>query len=79
MIENIGENMWEPLNASTPIQLKALEDESYKEAMQLHEEYPEKADDVLKKLITWLDLRKIFYDIYVWQRVDAIKRGIFRV
>jgi len=73
------ENMWDALSPSTPKQLKTLEDESYKEALQLHEEHPEKASELLNNLINTLDLRKIFCDMYVWERVDAIKKGIFRV
>lgn len=72
------ENMWGAFNVSTRAQLKSLEDESYKEATQLYEEHPEKAKGALNTLINMLDLRKILYDMYVWQRVDAVKRGIHK-
>ena len=78
MIESIGENMWGAFNVSTPEQLKTLEDESYKEATQLYENHPEKATEILNTLINMLDLRKILYDMYVWQRITAIKKGIYR-
>jgi len=76
MIENIDKNMWTSFFPSSTDDLQALEAESFKEATQLYAKYPSKATELLTSLIKYLEIRKIVYDMYVWQRVEAIKKGI---
>jgi len=76
MMENIDKDMWTSFFPSSVDDIQALETESFKEATQLYAKYPRKATELLDSLINYLDLRKIFCDMYVWQRVEAIKKGI---
>lgn len=73
---NLGDSFWASLTPSSMEELKKYEEEICKESLKLINEKPEIAEDAFNKLIMFLDVRKIAHDMYVWQRVDAVKRGI---
>ena len=74
-MSELAKDFWE-LHVSTEKELEDLEKESYRETKLLYVKYPEKAKEILSVLVSDLDLMKILYDMYVWQRVDSVKMGI---
>jgi hypothetical protein len=73
------ENFWKALSPSKTGELSELEKESYKEAKHLIKiKGRHKAEKALKQLLNIINIRKIAYDMYVWQRVDAVNLGIER-
>ena len=75
---NLGDNFWTPLTPSTKDELKAYEKQIYRESSLLYQEKPNIANDTIEKLLMFLDIKKIVHDMYVWQRIDAVKRGAQR-
>ena len=71
-------SFWDALRPSTIKELKQLETEAYEEAKSVIKKNPIKAKVALKHVMFEMDLRKIVADMYVWQRVDAVKKGINR-
>ena len=74
----ITSNFWIALRPSTEKELKLLETQAYTEAKSVFKKKPSKARAALKQVMFNMDLRKIVFDMYVWQRVDAVKKGINR-
>ena len=72
------DNFYDAFTPYSEEELKLLEEEAEKETTQLYELglEKEKVDNIVKRLINQMDIRKIVCDLYVWQRVDAVKRGI---
>ena len=75
---NLGDRFWNPLTPSTKGELKAYEEQIYKETTLLFRDKPNIANDAIEKLVMFLDIKKIVHDMYVWQRIDAVKRGAQR-
>lgn len=65
------------LSPSTAKELDDLRKESFKETKQLLKKTGmSKGKKLLKGLANDLDIRKLLSDMYVWQRVEAIKVGM---
>lgn len=74
--ESLVNSFWKPLIISSPEDLKAIEDESCREALYLLHDTPKVAESILRALIQDWELRKILSDMYVWKRVAALEKGI---
>ncbi len=74
--ENLFKNLWNPITPNSKEDLLEYEKRSYKDAKILFEKEPKKAKKILNEFIKELETRKIAYDVYVWQRIEAIKSGV---
>ena len=74
----ITKSFWDTLRPSTEKELKQLENEAYIETKSIIKKNPTKASVALKQVMLNMDLRKLVCDMYVWQRVDAVKKGMIR-
>lgn len=68
--------IWDTLRPSVPKELEELKTKAYDDTKKLLETQPDTAHEVLKKLVDYMSIRKIAYDMYVWQRIEAIELGI---
>jgi len=70
------EEFYTPFNISSEQELQSYENDGYIEAMLLFEKHPRKAHQILEQLIFNMDVLKTLCDMYVWQRVNVVKKGI---
>lgn len=68
--------VWDTLRPSAPKELETLEKKAYDDTKKLLKTQPDTAHESLKKLCDYMSIRKIVYDMYVWQRIEAIELGI---
>ena len=68
-------DLWAVLRPSSTGELEQLQTQAYTQAKQCIKEHGKKGKDALKHVLNLANIRKIAYDMYVWQRIDAINLG----
>ena len=69
-------SVWDSLRQSTPQELQDLKRKAYEDTKKLFVVAPDKANKAIEELKRIMNIRKIVYDMYVWQRIEAVEQGI---
>lgn len=75
MNDALLQNFWQSMNISTEKELSSLTERCYREARQMLAKSRNDALKLLEYTIRNLEVDKLLFDMYVWQRVDAVEAG----